>query len=211
MPTRYDIDHLAEAQFEAGSRGRVLRNLLGIRSKREMDALEAVRLAEATDYAIRHISADHRFTVRDICALHRQWLGKVYPWAGEYRRVNISKGGFTFAMAAQVPRLMDELESAVLTVYTPCQFAELDKIVEALAVTHCELVLIHPFREGNGRLARLLATLMALQAGLPLLDFSGIRGKKRASYSSAVQAGMGRDYTPMKAIFQSVIDKTLRG
>ncbi len=211
MPTRYDIDYLAEAQFEAGSRGRVLRNLLGIQRKREIDALEAVKLAEATDYAIRHISAEHRFTAQDICALHRQWLGKVYPWAGEYRRVNISKGGFTFAMAAQVPRLMDKLESAVLAVYTPCQFAELDKIVEALAVTHCELVLIHPFREGNGRLARLLATLMALQAGLPLLDFSGIRGKERASYFSAVQAGLGRDYTPMKAIFQAVIDKTLRG
>jgi len=108
MPTRYDIEHLAEAQFEAGSRGRVLRNSLGIRRKREMDALEALKLAEATDYAIRHISAEHRFAAQDICALHRQWLGKVYPWAGEYRRVNISKGGFTFAMAAQVPRLMDD-------------------------------------------------------------------------------------------------------
>ncbi|MFA7242219.1 MAG: Fic family protein [Sulfuricellaceae bacterium] len=208
MLTRYDINHLAEAQFEAGPRGRVLRNLLGIRRKREMDALEALKLAEATDYAIRHISAEHRFTAQDICGLHRQWLGEIYSWAGEYRRVNVSKGGFTFAMAAQVPRLMDELESAVLAVYTPCQFAELDKIVEALAVTHCEL---HPFREGNGRLARLLATLMALQAGLPLLDFSGIRGQERASYFAAVQAGLGRDYAPMKAIFYAVIDRNQRG
>jgi len=43
----------------------------------------------------------------------------IYPWAGEYRRVNISKGGFTFAMAAQVPRLMAELEESVLAAYTP--------------------------------------------------------------------------------------------
>jgi len=35
----------------------------------------------------------------------------------------------------------------------------------ALAEVHAELILIHPFREGNGRLARLLALLMALQAG----------------------------------------------
>ncbi len=33
---------------------------------------------------------------------------------------------------------------------------------------HEELVLIHPFREGNGRVARLLSTLMAFQAGLPM-------------------------------------------
>jgi cell filamentation protein len=211
MPTRYDTDHLIETQFEPGSRGRVLKNLLGIRLKREMDALEAVKLAEATDYAIRHISAAHSFTEQDVCALHRQWLGKVYPWAGEYRQVNISKGGFTFAMAAQVPHLMAGLEKTVLAVYTPCHFVESEKVIEALAVTHCELVLIHPFREGNGRLSRLLATLMALQAGLPLLDFSGIRGKKREAYFAAVQAGMSRNYAPMEAIFRAVLAKTLRG
>lgn len=210
MPTRYDIDHLAEAQFEVGSRGRVLKNLSGIRRKREMDSLEAVTLAEATDYAIRHVSAGHRFGAQDVSALHRQWLGKIYPWAGEYRQVNISKGGFTFAMSAQIPRLMEELEKTVLTAYTPCHFVEPEKVIEALAVVHCELVLIHPFREGNGRLARLLATLMALQAGLPLLNFSGIRGKKREAYFAAVQAGMDRNYAPMEAIFRAVLAKTLR-
>ena len=45
-------------------------------------------------------------------------------------------------------------------------------MIEALAITNCELVLIHPYGEGNGRKPRLLETLMALQAGLPLLDFS---------------------------------------
>lgn len=211
MPTRYDIEHLVEAQFEAGSRGRVLKNIHGIRLKREMDAFEAIKLADATDYAIRHISAEHRFTIQDVCALHRQWLGKVYPWAGEYRQVNISKGGFTFAMSAQVPRLMDELGKVVLATYTPCNFVEPEKVIEALAVAHCELVLIHPFREGNGRLARLLATLMALQAGLPLLDFSGIQGKKREAYFTAVQAGMSRNYVPMEEVFRAVLVKTLRG
>lgn len=211
MVSRYDTTGLAETQFEPGSRGRVLKNLLGIYRKREMDALEAVKLSEATDYAIRHISADHRFTAKDICGLHRQWLGKVYPWAGEYRQVNIGKGGFTFAMAAQIPRLMGEFEREILIRYTPCNFPDMDKIIEALAVTHCELVLVHPFREGNGRLSRLLATLMALQAGLPLLDFSGISGRKKEAYFAAVQAGLARDYAPMEKVFRGVVEKTLKG
>lgn len=210
MVSRYDTTGLVETQFEPGSRGRVLKNLLGIYRKREMDALEAVKLSEATDYAIRHISADHRFTAKDICGLHRQWLGKVYPWAGEYRQVNIGKGGFTFAMAAQIPRLMEEFEREILTRYTPCFFSDMDKIIEALAVTHCELVLVHPFREGNGRLSRLLATLMALQAGLPLLDFSGISGRKKEAYFAAAQAGLARDYAPMEQVFRSVVEKTLK-
>lgn len=75
---------------------------------------------------------------------------------------------------------------------------------------HTELVLIHPFREGNGRVARILATLMGLQAGLPALDFSGIRGRRRKEYFAAVQAGVARDYRPMEEFFTFVIRKTLR-
>lgn len=204
MSTRYDTDHLVETQFQPGSRGRVLKNLLGIRSKRQMDALEAIHLEVATDWAIRRVVADQRLTAADICRWHKQWLGELYPWAGEYRQVNVSKGNFVFAMAAQVPRLMQELERDVLARYTPCAFSNPDAVLEALAITHCELVLIHPFREGNGRVSRLLSTLMALQAGLPLLNFSGIKGKQRVAYFAAVQAGMARNYAPMVQIFRKV-------
>lgn len=38
---RYDTSGLIETQFEPGSRGRVLKNLLGIKSRREVDKLEA--------------------------------------------------------------------------------------------------------------------------------------------------------------------------
>lgn len=205
MMSRYDTNHLTEAQFEPGSRGRVLRNLQGIRSKRAMDALEATKLAEATDWAIRHVTAEQRFTAADLCQWHKQWLGAVYEWAGEYRQVNISKGDFPFAMSAQVPRLMREFERDVLARYTPCAFDDPDKVLEALAITHCELVLIHPFREGNGRVSRLLSTLMALQAGLPLLDFGVIKGKQREAYFAAVQARMDRNYEPMREIFKRVV------
>lgn len=205
MISRYDTDHITEAQFEQGSRGRVLKNLLGIRSKREMDALEATKLAGATDWAIRHVTAEQRFTATDICQWHKQWLGEVYPWAGEFRQVNIGKGGFMFAMSAQVPRLMKEFERKELARFTPCAFDNLEDVLEALAITHCELVLIHPFREGNGRISRLLSSLMALQAGLPLLDFSSIKGKKREEYFAAVQASMGGDYEPMREIFRRVV------
>jgi len=82
------------------------------------------------------------------------------------------------------------------------------RIAEALAIVHVELLLIHPFREGNGRVSRLLATLMALQAGLPLLDYSDIEGGKKEEYFSAVLAGLSRDYTPMEKIFSEVFSRT---
>jgi cell filamentation protein len=81
--------------------------------------------------------------------------------------------------------------------------------VSALAEVHVELVLIHPFREGNGRIARVLSTLMALQAGLPLLDFSLLAGRRRKDYFAAIQPGLDRNYERMERIFAEIIDRSL--
>ncbi|MBM3436964.1 MAG: hypothetical protein FJY07_12195 [Bacteroidetes bacterium] len=89
-------------------------------------------------------------------------------------------------------------------------FESMKKIIKALAIVHTELVLIHPFREGNGRVARMLATLMALQAGLPPLDFSGIVGNRKKDYIQAIHAGIEYNYLPMERIFNAVIRRTLR-
>ncbi len=207
---KYDTAGLPEAQSEQGSRGRVLRNLRGITSKREMDRAEAQEQLRALRELIAIYGVGHRFTAADVCKIHKVWLGDIYEWAGNYRQVNISKGGFLFAAANHVPRLMAEFEKGPLWKYTPCTFASHEEIATALAVAHAELVLIHPFREGNGRVARMLAVLMALQSGLPLLDFSDIRGKKKTEYFAAVQAGMDQDYGPMTKAFNDVIRRTLR-
>ena len=208
--SRYDTSGLIDAQSEPGSGGRVLKNLLGIKRKREMDQVEGREQRRALGELIRVYDRDHRFTAADIRRIHKLWLGNVYAWAGEYRQVNVSKGGFMFAAAEQIPNLMIEFEHGPLRDYTPCVFEEREQIVHALAVVHVELVLIHPFREGNGRLARMLSILMGLQGGLPLLDFGNIKGKKKQEYFLAVQAGMDRAYAPMEKIFSDVIGRTLR-
>jgi cell filamentation protein len=77
---------------------------------------------------------------------------------------------------------------------------ELDRIGSALAIVHAR----------NGRCARLLSTLMGLQAGLPPLDFGGVRGTKKRDYIAAVHAALARDYSPMTAVFRAVIRRTLR-
>jgi len=124
--------------------------------------------------------------------------------------VNVSKAGFMFAAAGRVPGLMDELERGSLRQFTPCRFDDDRQQALAMATVHVELLLIHPFREGNGRCARLLATLMGLQAGLPPLEFGGIGGRARQRYIAAVHAGLDRNYGPMAEVFRAVISRTLR-
>nr|VFJ60850.1 MAG: Fic/DOC family protein [Candidatus Kentron sp. DK] len=63
---------------------------------------------------------------------------------------------------AGTPRLMMAFEEKELARFTPCNHMDEPALIQALARVHGEIVLIHPFREGNGRGARLLACLMAL-------------------------------------------------
>jgi cell filamentation protein, protein adenylyltransferase len=204
--SRYSTGPQGEAQ--PGSRGRVLRNLRGITSVREMQLVETEALAIAAASAMETFALNHRFTADDIRILHEKWLGDIYEWAGEYRDVNLSRDGFMFASAVLVPQLMRQLEHGPLRKYTPCRFKDLDQQLDALAVTHAELVLIHPFREGNGRCARLLAALMALQAGLPALTFLSIQGRERQRYISAIHASVAGDYEPMRQVFLRVLRKS---
>jgi cell filamentation protein len=205
---RYDISGLLEAQFEPGSRKQVLKNLLDIKSKISMESAEAGALEQFTALSIEKVKKNHRFTADDICSMHDYWLGKIYPWAGKYRQVQLSKGNFSFAFAAQISALMKTFEHEVLARHTPCNFSERQRIIQALAEVHTELVLIHPFREGNGRISRLLATLMALQADLPQLNFGSLEGPLKNQYFAAVRAGMDKNYGPMEKIFEEVIRRT---
>lgn len=206
---RYDVSDLPEAQFEAGSGGQVLKNRLGIVSKQQMDDAEAKALQQAMDELIRNYDETHPFTSADLCECHRLWLGDIYDWAGQYRRVNVSKDDFPFAAARLIPTLMDQFERDVLQRLTPCNFPDRTAVTHAIAETHVELVLIHPFRDGNGRLARMLSTLMALQAELPLLDFSTIVGAKKKDYFAAIQAGLDKNYAPMERLFSEIIERSL--
>lgn len=207
--SRYDALG-SEAEFEPGSRGRVLRNRLGIVRVRDIRQAEADALLAVQHWAIAHFKVSHRFTTADVCLLHRQWLGEIYDWAGEYRQVNMTRGGFMFAAAGQLPRLMQAYGRDELSVHTPCAGMDAAQLVSALARSHAELVIVHPFRDGNGRCARLLASLMAMQAGMPVLAFSPLARRGRAAYIAAIHAAVRGDYTPMETRFERVIRWTLK-
>lgn len=57
--------------------------------------------------------------VKDIIWIHHQWLDHIYFFAGKYRTVNMSKGGFLFSAAHLIPNLMMQFEQNVLNKYTP--------------------------------------------------------------------------------------------
>jgi len=132
--------------------------------------------------------------------MHKLWLGDIYPWAGKFRTVNMEKDGFPFAAASRIATVMKSFEKDYLSMYTPCHAKQDQDIALALASVHVEFIIIHPFREGNGRIARELADLMALQAYKSLLDFSCI-SHDTGRYINAIHAGCARDIVPLVDVF----------
>lgn len=203
---RYKVP--SEEDYELGSK-EVLKNYLGITKKLEIEAAEFQKFKEAEAELIKIFDFNHRFTAQDICNIHELWLGDIYAFAGKYRSVMMSKDGFPFAAPNCIAAAMKVFEKKYLAQYTPCHFRDDNELALALGITHVELILIHPFREGNGRTARLLADLMMLQANRPMLNFTLIDqfynpdGFK--DYILAIQASVGEEYGAIKEIFLRLI------
>ncbi|MDZ7691604.1 MAG: Fic family protein [Balneolaceae bacterium] len=66
-------------------------------------------------------------------------------------------------------------------------------------MVHAELLLIYPFRDGNGRTMRMLANLMSYKQGYEEIDLEpiGSGGEMRKRYIKGVQAVQQENYEPM--------------
>lgn len=206
-----DTMPMNETDFEPGSHGVVLQNLPGITTKACIEEAETVALKVALDELFGIYGSGHQFTSKDIRFMHKVWLGDLYVWAGEYRQVDMGNKAISFAPAQQVPRLMKSFETGPLHRHTPCTFRSADRVTKALAEVYIELFLIHPFLRGNARTARMLVTLMAAQAGLPMLDFRDIAADKSVRYNSALESGLNGDFSPMEELFGLILQRSMRG
>ncbi|MCH8978344.1 MAG: hypothetical protein IH945_03770 [Armatimonadetes bacterium] len=94
---RYEIGGEGKDAFEPGSGGTVLKNHLGVTDSEEMGRIESAALFEAIAWSDEAFDFGTEFSFETLRAMHRQWLGLIYQFAGEVRTVNVSKGNFLFA------------------------------------------------------------------------------------------------------------------
>jgi len=79
-----------------------------------------------------------------------------------------------------------------------------EELIADIAVVHGELLFIHPFREGNGRTARLLANLMVRKESYGSLRFEKVGKLEFEEYVAAVQNCGTKDYTKMINFIRSI-------
>jgi len=138
-----------------------------------------------------------------ISSIHKTAFEHLYEFAGQLRQVNISKGGFMFPAAKFLPSAVEEFEKEFMSPL-PDKIEDYGKLIEHVAPLHAELLFIHPFREGNGRTARLFADLIALKSGFDRFKFEKITEKRMSEYITAVQAAADKNYEPMIQLFRSL-------
>ncbi|MEW5797580.1 MAG: hypothetical protein AB1728_01115 [Bacteroidota bacterium] len=112
ISSKYTTDYTSE--YQPGSHHRVLKNQLGITHQKDIEDAELEGYMTAERSMLTIFTSDQQLLLEDINLIHRLFIGKIYAWAGTYRTVNISKGGFPFASAHALPAAMKEFETSVL-------------------------------------------------------------------------------------------------
>ena len=181
----------------------LLPNLLKLSNREDIEKseFEGFLLAELT--LTDELSIRTKFNIKYIKRIHKLSLGHLCSFAGKYRTVNMSKGGFLFPAAQFITQSMDTFENEIL-VGLPLKYENDKSLIKDIAKVHGELLFIHPFREGNGRTARLLANLMARKQGHNGLNFDKINERVFPKYVSVVQMVAEKNYELMEKIVELI-------
>src|SRR5215831_3982485 len=170
----------------------VLRNLRNIRDPGILARFEAEsttrRIAE-----LLHSPIVGHFDPAHLNAIHKHIFQDVYSWAGQFRTINISKGGHLFGSAAFVePALHDNLRK--LSAEKFLRGTDTESFAARAPFYLGEINAAHPFRDGNGRTQREFIRELGLQAGF-LIDWSqasreDMMAASRASARSGDSSGL---------------------
>jgi Fic-DOC domain mobile mystery protein B len=159
--------------------------------RRDLNAAEQDNIARGQEWGLRRRRnlIDEKF-IKD---LHQHMLGDVWRWAGEYRTSERNIGIDHWKIPEEIRMLLDDAKIWIeKAVYPPDEIA---------VRFHHRLTFIHPFPNGNGRHARLIADLLVIQLGGKRFSWGSgsVRdaGELRKRYISALHAADGHDIGPL--------------
>lgn len=168
---------------------------------------EDMKLLEAYSYLVENFDISKPFGFKTIQQWHKMIFKTIYPFAGENRTVNMSKGEGLEAWEWRVEFLNGLAEfDGFLKEISSKEYKSVDKITNDLAKCTCDFLFIHPFREGNGRISRLICDIILTKNGWPMI---GLKLKKGDKYLERVHAGYECNYEPMRELLQMKIEEAL--
>jgi cell filamentation protein len=178
----------------------VLINLLDIRDAEKLVEAEAEFTAERyrTYEPANHSLSD--FSFEHLKHLHFHLFQDLYEWAGKPRDVDISKGNTRFCTWT---RIEPEADKLFRTIPAFSDYQARTELIENVSDLFCGLNLLHPFREGNGRVLRFFFEEMLFTLGH---DVTWPRISQH-DWIDANIAGVNLDLSLLNVIFSQAISE----
>jgi Fic family protein len=175
----------------------VLEEGITIGGKPLSDHLEALGHSQAYDF-LYEIIENRQITETIIKKLHRLFYYRINDeHAGQYRSVQVYITGSKYPLPK--PEMLAQLMSDFIQKYQNIDGQE--HPVRIAALMHKDFAYLHPFIDGNGRVARLLMNLVLLQHGYTIALIPPLL---RAEYSQALEKGRDDDSLFLALIAQVV-------
>lgn len=163
-----------------------------ITTRADLNVAEQDNIDAGAAWAFRQRRRDTA-TVDFAMTLHKRMFGNVWNWAGIYRQTERNIGIDPARVAQEMAQLFDDVRYWVgHETYLP------DEIAVRL---HHRLVFVHPFPNGNGRHARMMADLLIRRLGGPPFTWGGGSladiGELRKSYIAALREADCHNIEPL--------------
>lgn len=163
-----------------------------IATQAELNEWEHDNIVEGEHWAFGRLRKDI-LRPEFIQLLHRKLFGATWRWAGQWRTTEKNIGIAPEQIPMEVRELLQDVAAQVDAHSYPIRVIA--------ARLHHRLVQIHPFPNGNGRLARTYADLLLFAHGEPRFTWGDsdlmAPGAARERYIEALRAADGRDYGPL--------------
>lgn len=165
--------------------------------RRELNEAEQTNIVEAEEWA--YSRKRDVLTELFLKRLHKRMFGRVWRWAGEFRRTERNIGVEPCCIAVDLRNLLDDCRY-----WIPHETYSSDEIATRF---HHRLVSIHPFPNGNGRHARLATDLLLVKLGCHRFSWGRVNlvhaGATRKAYVAALHAADNKDIRPLLQFVRS--------
>ena len=128
-------------------------------------------------------------TYAGLQAIHKHLFEEIYPFAGQTRKLNMSKGGFRFASALYLDEALEKITAMPMDTF------------EQIVAKYVEMNIAHPFREGNGRSTRIWLDLLLKAELHQVVDWSRV---DKEDYLLAMERSPIRD-TEIKQLLENAL------
>lgn len=196
--------------LDIGEIRQVVEQGLTLTGKPTKDQTEAKNLNKALDFLEELIGDSSKpLTETDVRALHQLVLqGIDDDNAGKYRAVPVQTSGSSYSPPPpeSVPTQMREFGAWLASVSVANDNEELSDAILYAAAAHTWFVSIHPFIDGNGRVARLLMNLVLMRHAFPITI---VRKENRMKYYDALEESQATDLSSFISLVVECLEKIL--